>query len=41
MRALSGPYSERARRIEPQLSGRVPPGAAERVGAGLLRGYTH
>ncbi|MFI8947012.1 FxSxx-COOH system tetratricopeptide repeat protein [Streptomyces sp. NPDC053750] len=38
MRALSGPYSERARRIEPQLSGRLPPGAAERVGAGLPAG---
>ncbi|MDG9726962.1 FxSxx-COOH system tetratricopeptide repeat protein [Streptomyces sp. DH41] len=35
MRALSGPYSERARRIEPRLSGRPSPGAAERVGAGL------
>ncbi|MFE0724197.1 FxSxx-COOH system tetratricopeptide repeat protein [Streptomyces rochei] len=38
MRALSGPYSERARRIEPQLSGRPPSGAAERVGAGLPPG---
>ncbi|CAM5651175.1 hypothetical protein SVIOM342S_08078 [Streptomyces violaceorubidus] len=38
MRALSGPYSERARRIEPRLSGRPPSGAAERVGAGLPAG---
>ncbi|NHI06511.1 NB-ARC domain-containing protein [Streptomyces sp. KO7888] len=38
MRALSGPYSERARRIEPRISGRRSPGAAERVGAGLPAG---
>ncbi|WP_217245932.1 FxSxx-COOH system tetratricopeptide repeat protein [Streptomyces sp. AC602_WCS936] len=38
MRALSGPYSDRARRIEPRLSGRPPSGAAERVGTGLPPG---
>lgn len=37
MRALSGPYSDRAKRIEPNLS-RRPPGAAERVGTGLPPG---
>jgi hypothetical protein len=37
MRALSGPYSERAKRIEPALSG-LASGRAERVGAGLQAG---
>ncbi|MET9812912.1 MULTISPECIES: FxSxx-COOH system tetratricopeptide repeat protein [unclassified Streptomyces] len=35
MRALSGPYSERARRIEPGLSRARGPGAAERVSSGM------
>ncbi|GGW65877.1 FxSxx-COOH system tetratricopeptide repeat protein [Streptomyces caelestis] len=35
MRALSGPYSERARRIEPGLSRARGPGAAERVSPGM------
>ncbi|MFJ4682672.1 FxSxx-COOH system tetratricopeptide repeat protein [Streptomyces sp. NPDC088789] len=40
MRALSGPYSERARRIEPIFSphGPDPAGSAERVDAGLPAG---
>lgn len=37
MRALSGPYSERANRIEPDPS-RLTPGTAERVAAGLYGG---
>ncbi len=37
MRALSGPYSERAKRIEPNVSQLVA-GTAERVGAGLAAG---
>ncbi|MGW0332993.1 FxSxx-COOH system tetratricopeptide repeat protein, partial [Streptomyces sp. NPDC003011] len=37
MRALSGPYSERAKRIEPHLP-RLVPDRAERVGAGLRTG---
>lgn len=36
MRALSGPYSERARRIEPGLSRARGPGAAERVSSGMF-----
>ncbi|WP_030244400.1 FxSxx-COOH system tetratricopeptide repeat protein [Streptomyces sp. NRRL S-455] len=38
MRALSGAYSDRARRIEPQLSTLVPAAAAERVDPGLPPG---
>ncbi|MFE2053127.1 FxSxx-COOH system tetratricopeptide repeat protein [Streptomyces sp. NPDC059459] len=38
MRALSGPYSERARRIEPAVAGPVPPGAADRVDVRLPTG---
>ncbi|WP_030663654.1 FxSxx-COOH system tetratricopeptide repeat protein [Streptomyces cellulosae] len=37
MRALSGPYTERAKRIEPNVTQLVP-GTAERVGAGLPAG---
>ncbi|MFE6521829.1 FxSxx-COOH system tetratricopeptide repeat protein [Streptomyces sp. NPDC057794] len=35
MRALSGPYAARARRIEPRLSRTRGPGAAERVSPGM------
>ncbi|MFI9599342.1 FxSxx-COOH system tetratricopeptide repeat protein [Streptomyces sp. NPDC052043] len=41
MRALSGPYSERAKRIEPNLISRLAPAPtrpAERAGAGSLSG---
>ena len=39
MRALSGPYSERAKRIEPNLSG-TGPGTSERVDAGTYSGLS-